>query len=208
MSEEKSATEILLEIKNTVDVLLQYYSNQDFLIKTILSKQSEMVAKLNDLANNNTKPTASAPANQSIKLPPQDTTVVIPKKQPVAPVVEAPRIEAFLEQRAKESNEDIYKFEDYEAPKAEYQLKQRLLMENGKNLFMAKVTFFKNGNKVKDTMSKSNGFWECKLEAGKYIVKILRQDPATKTKIEFEQEILVDKSEELPAISLKTNKMV
>lgn len=199
------------EIDKKIDKLLEYYHNNDQLLKITVNKlntiikdnklMSEKILELNDIIKQQSsiitkmlekpivekvveKNVIQQPAEQKIKAPGQDTI--------------SNRLASLLDKSDNEQD-DFLQYEaepDKQVKEIKFNVTQKLVNKDNKPVFLASVSFFRDGVEIDKCKTKANGVFETKLPAGKYIVKINKK--SADGNIESTQEIVVSGDTKLP----------
>jgi len=204
---QKSATDLLSEINDNINLLLQYYINIDNNLKLLLQSSNKP----------SSTPSISLPEEQPTQIESYQTeSSQIEKTTPNSKnVVQGEAIEddeesTQLEQEAipKGSRRVNRTQENADQPSKRIAVTQKISFPDGEAIAWAKVEVLdQSGQVVKKTTTSGTGAWLAPLTPGKYVVYIRKpmSEDGSRLPVEIEQNIVVpdtNKSVNLPSPEL------
>lgn len=182
MSEERKASEILLQLEHELKQLTGYVKTIDFNLKLLLSRvnsSASLTADVTPVVKQVETPSPSAfsmPTVEAVGIPPlafpsSPAASVVPKNQKTAKKVTSS-----------------------EASSTKMPVQQRVIFPDGRNVMLANVEIYDlQNNLAKKTKTNSAGKWNATLIPGKYFVMVSKSIPNSKKPVEkrFEIEIPV-----------------
>lgn len=165
----KTATETLQELEVKVNEILGYVKNNDMLLKNIANRIS--ISK-SESSHSTEKPIAEAPKQPAEQPKPDKSFKQMPGIKSGIMLVARTSIQQKL----------VYK-------------------EDNKPIAMASVEVYKdNGNEglkaVKTAKTNATGKWTAALEPGEYLLKVMKKETSTKSRIDSQFEIEIPASKE------------
>lgn len=217
MSEQRKASDVLLELESKINTLLNLVSSQDLTIKLLTNK-------VNALTDSIKKTASAAPEapkfkieaveeNKKVQYTPefkiemdnsptgfrrtsrpetysndQTSSPVFPMQLPKMDKV--PEIVVPAPQEKKSASND----KNTDANVNAIPIMQRVVDKNGKSIFLAEVEIINmnNGETVYSTKTNGTGKWMASLPVGNYRVFLRKRESSTKEKLEVSQDIQVD----------------
>lgn len=199
MTEPRKATDVLLALEAKVETLSKLMYSLDMNIKLVLNR-------LNTLSGTPVQQTPmqmpADPDKQVVQTSQQEVIPLANKMEDFTGHRRTARAESYADETAatvpvrnapvpREVQASKQVIDTANAGK-KVPVVQRVSDNTGKDLFMAKVSVFDmNEKSVCETKTSASGKWQAILPPGKYKVKIIKTDTATKKQIEALQEITV-----------------
>ena len=167
------------EIKDYLSRVEGYLKSNDYLLKQILTAQTQILARLEVIEKSNTTPVA--PQIQISAGSPALTA----KRKPKPEETESALVEKVKEAISVEEKDP--KFFKVGAPK--YSVSQRILTDKGSKIYLADVTLEQNGIVIEKVRTASSGIWMAVVPAGKYLITISKNDPQNLIDLKYELEV-------------------
>jgi hypothetical protein len=222
VSNERKASDIILELENKIDILLGLCRTQDLNIKILSNKLNSVMELLNKKENkitietvNTSTSTPVIPISAESTLPMESfpkgfrrnsrpetyegDNSYLPNVEEVKFPVQLPNKPAEVvipNHIAKPTSKPVSIPPEIEKQvvRQAIPVTQRVIDKNAKSIFLADVEIVDDKNSTVKTRTKGNGKWEAILSPGNYKVIIRKRESLTKEKLESSQDIVVDGS--------------
>lgn len=203
MAEPRKATDVLLALEAKVDTLSKLMYSLDLNIKMLMNKMNAISGSQQAMLMPQVQPMFAAdPDREVVQTSQQEVIPLANKMQDFTGHRRTARAESYADDTAamavdprapmRPEVQATKQLIDTANAGKKIPVVQRVSDSSGKDLFMAKVSIFDmNDKSVFETKTSAAGKWQSLLAPGKYKVKIVKTDTATKKQIEAMQEITV-----------------
>lgn len=192
MTEQRKATDILLDLEYKVDNLIKVISVYDLNTKLILDRVNKILNILEKSQNNSiNKPIDNSIIKPvDIEIPKNEATVFVPSQQKIkvndTPVVRVQR----------QTNDKFSEFSKPQDMNKKTPIMQLVKDSNGKVILMADIQIFDEKNElVAKAKTNATGKWQAHLKPGNYNVNIIKTDAASKREYRINNKIFVENSD-------------
>lgn len=185
---ERKATDILLDIEKTLNLVLGYQKTNDLNQKLLLNRLNKIVTGLENKSAAPVKRQPSVEAFVTVPTPPSKTLVAKPMQVTNAEDFDEegkPQIE--VELQPKTGRRDI-RMPTQQGKKVAVQ--QRIHYPDGKNVILASIEITDAAkNVIKKTRTNSAGKWNATLDPGRYFIHVTKSATTEKPVVEHRYEV-------------------
>lgn len=183
MTDQRKATDILLDMEERLNIALKMISNLDMNMKIVVNRLNQQ----SNIQPGQTQPVQfQTPISNLPSLPqPEDKQVIETSPEDIVGLSEKPIKSA----RSPRSSVDTNNIEVKSGKKVPVQ--QRLVDQNGKDLFLAELQIMdvEKKNLIAKVRTNAAGKWQAALQPGRYSIQIVKTDSSTKKKYEATNDV-------------------